>query len=242
MKKRITVLVCALAMTLLCSCGPRSTEEEEVRADTPYEEWVNEVGINGTEDLKLRRFNEDAEKTIESFYVCKDDAGFAELSDMVTGHNQFIKNNPDYFKEGTSVVLIRDAGMHGVNTTNFCFFNDLRDFHVIMDSTKATRKDYGEDLGRVNDGTLQYMYVDLRRCLDAKLFDRDVTYRIPVAIVDLDKIYYGALTESVSFLTKLEGLEQVVISDFEEGTEQEIFESIMQVVPDVEVYFDIYKD
>ena len=74
-----------------------------------YEEWVNEINILHAKNYKLKSYREaDGGRTLEIWTIVKNEKGFDELNNIINTHNEFVRNNPDYFRDNCQVSLFED--------------------------------------------------------------------------------------------------------------------------------------
>ena len=109
--------------------GPQ-TEMVVNHIDSAYQEWVEYVGLLDRENMHIKSYEEDGEDIIEIYALEDNENGFAELSDIVARHNQFVQENPDYFPENISIMLGHDQMLPGVCLYDYAFKTTLRDSHV----------------------------------------------------------------------------------------------------------------
>lgn len=217
MKRKGFILICIIAALLLTSCGyVRRMRSWDIK--TSYQEYKDALKPTKRSGLFVRDYSENEEKNSISYtFVANGKNGGKQLADIVNTHNQFVRENPDYFKEGTLFTITEDAGMSGVEYTDFSF--------------SSYYQELSEALGRENNGQLQFLSVDQVMYLGYDF--AEAGFSAPVVVI-------WRKNSPVDYLKSIEGLEQVVIFDYNPDEDQTILENIQEIVPQAEIYARLY--
>ncbi len=213
---------------LTTACGPRVCKNR-FNIGTSHKKWVNEIGLFSYKDVKVRSYEEENEITV---YLEYDNylSGYEELCTIVNNHNKFVENNPDYFKEGTKFYIINE-------------YASEQDISIFSNFTSDDS--YVLELGKDCNLKIQCMTLDLNTATCEIVKDDNIALDIPV--ISLGGIGSEAPdADTYEFLSEFKDAEQVILyyrdqdDNLLDFDEEQTCEYIKRVLPDVEVYNEVY--
>lgn len=228
-KKYIAYILFFLIALLTTACGPR-VYKNRFNIGTSHKKWVNEIGLFSYKDVKVRSYEEEENEI--TVYLEYDNylSGYEELCTIVNNHNKFVENNPDYFKEGTKFYIINE-------------YASEQDISIFSNFTSDDS--YVLELGKDCNLKIQCMTLDLNTATCEIVKDDNIALDIPV--ISLGGVGSEApAADTYEFLSEFKNAEQVILyyrdqdDNLLDFDEEQTCEYIKRVLPDVEVYNEVY--
>lgn len=229
MKKRKNNIVCMLIVMIvaLTACGPMH-QEHSFTIKTSYREWVKQIGLFDNKNLNVSLYKEE-NNSIEIHLMYENGIeGYKELCNVVTAHNKFVDENPDYFPNDINIIFFN----RNTSQTLSSYFN-----HSLDGSC-----DYSA-LEEPNTAKIQYMLINMDSAETEVRKSNDIEINVPIIILSCDdeenKLESADYYE---FFDNLKNVEKVIIEYRNQNNDMDkICNIISEHVSDVEFYNRVFS-
>lgn len=216
--KKIKIAVLVLVLLLVsCFCtgcttfGHRTINEE-------YKEWEEYLEISELEVLKKSYYSEEDGLIVLSFEHILDQGAVEELISLVSKHNEFIEENPNYFQDKKFI------------------FGGCNDQCTLISFSSYYTEDDSVALGRTDDDTLQYLTISYKIMYNFNEIS-DLKVSVPVLIMERHQNSMPGKGEAFGeFLEIFPDTEQVIfdVYNYEKLEEKAAF--VKEILPEAEIY------
>ena len=220
MKKNMySLIVVLLSMFLLVGCSLNTLNYPKILS---YREWYEQVKLNEKRNI----YYEEKEGTIFIQFkkVDKSSERTKEYFDFINEHNNFIKENSDYFPSEVDII---------------CNAQEESQYSPIVVYSTADNDSPIRQLGREEDGSFQYVELSMTNINYFDIGDNEI--KLPVLIIRMNAdSHIKDYEKYFRVLKHFTNLEQIVLHYDKECDPKETIEALHQLEPDVEIYY--YED
>ena len=204
-----------LALLICLSVTGCSHIPKEVR---DYSEWYEALQIENKEGFKYSGFSAGDDfihLTIETSYD-----NLTDFSNVISRHNEFVRQNPDYFPKDTTIYFISYYDIH----------------FVFLDCYNKPGEYFGEAGGTIEENSeIKYISANIFDLRDAyNEYKNEIS--IPVLVLTTEHPE-NVKPDTLAFLEQFKDLEQIIVKyNARDYDMTSTLEGINKYAPGVEVY------
>ncbi len=185
----LSVIVFALIFSLFNYLSHRNTFSSN------YEEWADTLGLYNLNALKIETYQENNNE-INIDFICNGQEACIELINLVDKHNNFVKDNPDYFHKDMIINFTEDYSAN-VNAPGM-IFSSIASNSTFLDNN-------------VNDIGINYCETSLGT-MNSDRWAGDYSINVPNLIINMGSNSLSETKSSIfQFLDNFDGLNRVIL-------------------------------